>query len=254
MAHPGACGFPDASTAGAHGTLSAYTGSLVFSTTGQILQNVSINGCPLITARNVIFRNVSVFCNSRQSYMVETEGAADTGGLTIMEHVTMVCGPNVHGGTAFGDEFLVVTAADISHCENGGDANNVFTLQESYIHDMFKGDSVAPDPHTDGIQVWPGATNIKFLHNTVLMHNDNAAFTSGSPGPTQAHLAIERNLMDGGSYTVYCSNNVGTLKDNRFGPLGPNHTAPWEHADSCQNMTRSGNVLDTDNSPLSGLD
>ena len=226
----------------------------MFNTTGQVLHDVSISGCPVISARNVIFRNVSIFCNARQSYMVETTGAADTGGLTIMEHVTMVCGPNVHGGTAFGDEFLVVTAADISHCENGGDANNVFTLQESYIHDMFKGDSTAPDPHTDGIQVWPGATNIKFLHNTVLMHDDNAAFTSGTPAPTQAHLAIERNLMDGGSYTVYCSNNVGTLKDNRFGALGPNHTAPWQHTDRCQNMTRSGNVLDTDNSPLSGLD
>ena len=212
-----------------------------------------MNGCPQIRARNVVFNNVKVLCNSRQSYMIETQGVADTGGLTIMNHVTVICGANVHGGTAFGDEFLVVTAADVSHCENGGDANNVFTLQDSYIHDMFKGDSVAPDPHTDGIQVWPGATDIRFLHNTVLMHDDNAAFTSGSPSPTQAHLAIERNLMDGGSYTVYCSSNVGTLKDNRFGPLGPNHTAPWEHADQCQNMTRSGNILDTDGSPLSGL-
>jgi hypothetical protein len=249
-AHPGACGFPDASTAGAHGSLTAYTGSLTFGTNGVTLENVIITGCPLITAQNVTFRNVVINCNSHQSYVVETEGNADLGGTTSMIHVTVVCGAGMHGGTAFGDEFLFVDAADISHCENGGDANNVFTLSNSYIHDMFKGDSTAPDPHTDGIQVWPSASHIVFEHNTVLMTDDNATFTSGSGSPL-ANLFVDNNILVGGSFTVYCAHNVGTLQNNRWGPIFPGTGFPAGYTDGCEAMTKSGNVLDSTGQPIS---
>ena len=207
-----------------------------------------------MTARNVTFTNVVINCNSHQSYVMETAGAADTGGTTTVDHVTVVCGAGMHGGTAFGDERMTAKAVDISHCENGFDANEYFIVTDSYIHDMFKGDSTAPDPHTDGIQVWPATSTsgpILFNHNTVLMVNDNATFTSGSPNdPTfghgiQAMLTIDGNLLDGGSFTVYCSGNKGSLSNNRFGPIFPGTGFPAGYTSGCSTMgSRSGNVAD----------
>lgn len=248
--HPGACGYPDATTAGAHGSLPAYTGALKFTTAGMSVHDVTITGCPVISAQNVTFTNVVIHCNAHQSYVVDTQGAADSGGVTTMNHVTVVCGPGMHGGTAFGDNFLVVKAADISGCENGGDADNVFTLTASYIHDMFLGDDVATDPHTDGIQVWPGASNIVFTGNTVLMTGANATFTSGFPAGTVAHLKVEGNLLVGGSYIVYCANNVGTLSNNRFGPTFLGTGYPAGYTSNCGSMTRAGNVADPTGLPI----
>jgi hypothetical protein len=259
-AHPGQCGFPDATSTGAHGNLVAYTGSLTFSTTGATIHDVIINGCPVVTARNVAFSNVVINCNSHQAYVMETAGAADTGGTTTVDHVTVVCGANMHGGTAFGDERMTARAVNISHCENGFDANEYFIVTDSYIHDMFKGDSTAPDPHTDGIQVWPATSTsgpILFNHNTVLMVNDNATFTSGSPNdPTfghgvQAMLTIDSNLLDGGSFTVYCSGNKGSLSNNRFGPIFPGTGFPAGYTSGCSTMgARSGNIADVSGAPI----
>jgi len=257
VAHPGACGYPDAVSAGAHGTLAAYTGPLTISAAGTVVHDVTIAGCLLITGANTVLRNVVINCQT-PGYVVDTQGAAFISGETSFDHVTVVCPPAMHGGTAFGEQHLIAVAVDISHCENGFDADGDVSVTDSYIHDMFKGDSVAPAPHTDGIQVWPATSTsgpIVWRHNTVLMHDDNATFTSGSPNdPTFGHgiqsvLTIVNNLLDGGSYTVYCSGNTGSLTDNRFGPLGANHTAPWEHADSCGNMTSSGNIEDTTGLP-----
>jgi hypothetical protein len=245
VANPARCGFPSASTTGppASVALTAYKGPSTVTTAGTVIQNVTM-GCIEIAASNVTIRNAVITCDN-SSYAVLTSGSADSTGVTTVDHVRVVC--TGHGGTAFGDNRMAISYADVSHCENGGDADNNFSITYSYMHDMFKGDSVAPAPHTDGIQVWPGAQNIVFSHNTILMWDDNAAFTSGSPNGTSAQLTIEYNLLDGGSYTVYCSSNKGSLSFNRFGALGANHTAPWQHADSCQNMSVTGNVDDSGN-------
>jgi hypothetical protein len=250
VADPGGCGFPDASTTGPRpGTaLNRYTGPTKIVTAGTVIQNVTL-GCLEIDAANVTIRNAVIECDN-SSYAVLTGAVANTTGVTTVDHVRLVC--TGHGGTAFGDHRMAISFVDISHCENGGDADMNFSITESYIHDMFKGDSVIPEPHTDGIQVWPGAPNIVFSRNTVLVHDDNSAFTAGPPGGGPvAQLTIDDNLFDGGSYTAYCSSNAGSLSGNRFGPIGPNHTAPWGHTDSCATMTRTGNIEDATNQPIS---
>jgi hypothetical protein len=179
--------------------------------------------------------------------MVETAGS---GSLTI-EHSQLIC--TGHGNTAIGSQAINARWLDISHCENGFDANGNVAVRDSYIHNLFKGDSTNPDPHTDGIQVWPATATsgpIVWVHNTVLVKDDNAAFTSGAPNdPTYGHgiqsqLTIDGNLLDGGSYTVYCSNNKGSLSNNRWGPTFLGTGYPAGHTDRCGGMTRTGNVDD----------
>jgi hypothetical protein len=258
-AHPGACGFPDASTAGAHGTLATYGGSLNFTTPGAVVSNVAIAGCPRIRATNVMFSNVRIVC-SDPGYVVdngEARGGNDPYdvGTTVMDHVTVVCASAMHGGTAFGEARMSVRWADISGCENGGDADRDFEISQSYIHDMFLGDSVAPDPHTDGIQVWPHAANIVYDHNTVLMQGANASFTAGGGSPL-AQLTVTNNLLIGGNFEVYWSSNAGTLANNRFGDKGPGNgkqgISPFGYCSDCN--TASGNVLDSTGQPLSLAD
>jgi hypothetical protein len=249
VADPGACGFPTASTTGppAGVTLANYTGPSRITKAGTRIENVR-TGCLEIAAPDVTIHNAVIQCDN-SSYAVSTIGAADTTGMTTVDHVRLVC--TGHGGTAFGDNRMAISFVDISRCENGGDADATFSITDSYIHDMFHGDAVAPDPHTDGIQVWPGAPGIVFSRNTVLVRGDNAAFTAGRPeGGVVAHLTVEDNLFDGGSYTVYCADNAGSLSGNRFGPIGPNHTAPWGHVDRCATMTRTGNIEDATNQPI----
>jgi hypothetical protein len=244
VAHPGVCGYPDAASAGAHGTLAAYTGPTTITTAGAVIHDVSITSCLVVTAPNVTFRNVLIACNG-QPYLVDNGAirdgahAYDTGVMSF-DHVTLVCTGN--GGTAIGEARIAAVAVDISKCENGFDIDTNISLIDSYLHDLL----LDGNAHTDGVQLWPGANNITYRHNTVLAQGDTSAFITGG---NNANVVITGNLVDGGAYTIYCAGDIGVMSGNRFGPIGPNHTAPWGHTDNCGNMTSSDNIEDSTGQP-----
>jgi hypothetical protein len=244
IAHPGVCGYPDASSTGTPAgiALKTFTGTI---TAGTTYDGYAF-GCLSFKAANVTIRNSSVRC-ANNSYAIDS---LDTSGTFTIEHTTIVC-TGGSGGTAIGEDHVAARWVDISNCENGADANNVFSIRDSYIHDMLKN----PNLHTDGIQVWPGATNIVFVHNTVLMHNQgggqNSAFTSGGPGGgPQGHFVVTDDILDFGNYIVYWSGNAGVLANNRFGNLGSPGNAPFGYCDGCGTATKSGNVLDSTGAAL----
>ena len=243
VANPGVCGYPDATTTGAHGTLAPYTGPLNITVAGTVIQDVSITGCVTLMAPNTVFRNVRIAADC--SYLVDTPhngatGPAYSSGVNSFDHVTLFC--TGHGGTAIGEARILALNVDISGCENGFDLDDTITLQDSYIHDLLL-DGTA---HSDGIQVWAGATHVTLRHNTFLVQGDTSAFITGGLDPG---LVIADNLIDGGAFGVYCASGTGELTGNRFGPIGPNHTAPWGHTSDCGNMTASGNIEDTTGLP-----
>jgi hypothetical protein len=243
LADPGRCGYPDAASAGAHGTLAAYTGPTTINTAGLVIHDVSIMSCIVVNAPNVTFRNVRFAADC--PYVIDTgvkRGGNDAYdvGTTTFDHVTVICTGN--SGTAIGEARITALNVDISLCENGFDLDNIITVQDSYIHDLLLNDVA----HADGIQVWAGANNVVLRHNTFLVQGDTSAFITGGTDPG---LIITDNLLDGGAYTIYCANGTGQLTNNRFGPIGPNHTAPWGHTTDCLNMTRSGNIEDTTGLP-----
>jgi len=120
-----------------------------------------------------------------------------------------LAGNNCHN--AIGDGNFTVRRSEISGCENaaniGGD--NV-TFVDNYVHDL---DTTGPsyvwgnDPHTDGLQMSPGADNIVVRHNTI-----DPAPGGGVTSPiimgvngSQSDVWIEDNFLDGAgaSYAVY---------------------------------------------------
>ncbi len=259
-AHPGACGFPDAASTGAHGTLAPYTGPLRITTAGTVIADVTINGCVRVDAINVTFRNVRIACGPGPGFYLLDNGVVRGGndaydvGTTTLDHVTFDCLGS--GATAVGEARITATALDIGGgCENGFDIDRQVSVTDSYIHNLTQSGSF----DSDGIQVWPGAGNVVWRHNTVLTCcGDNSAMITGRPDGThpQINLTIDNNLMTGGNYTVYCQGNTGSLTNNRFGPLASSGATPFGYTSECAGLARSGNVLDTTGAliPLSQLE
>jgi len=120
-----------------------------------------------------------------------------------------LAGNNCHN--AIGDDNFTVRRVEISGCENaaniGGD--NV-TIVDSYVHDL---DTTGPsyvwgnEPHTDGLQMSPGADNIVVRHNTIDPAPGGgvtSAIIMGVNG-SQSDVWIEDNFLDGAgaSYALY---------------------------------------------------
>lgn len=249
-AAPGACGFPDATSTGAHGTLATYTGPSTITTPGLTIHDVSITKCLVVTAPNVSFRNVRIACNG-QPYLVDNGTVRDGAhaydvGQMAFDHVTLICTGGA--GTAIGEARVIAIAVDISGCENGFDLDTFLDVEDSYIHDMAHGGSL----HTDGAQIWPGATNILVRHNSILMCClDNSTLTIGHDGETPVTASIVSNLLVGGNFIVYCHFGSGELTSNRWGSLhSTDGNAPFGYTADCDGLTRSGNVLDATGAPL----
>ena len=145
---------------------------------------------------------------------------------------------------------------NISHCENGGDINQNFIVEDSYIHDMFNSAAA----HTDGLQfaahfengkIVPGSLNVTIRHNTIFGIGADGSFgtsaiITNSGGDT--NILIDANLLAGGAYTLYCeqnatgnnyrvTNNVFTRKfKSTVGSFGP--------STDCSDETQSGNTYD----------
>lgn len=244
LAQPSACGFPDATNTGASGSLVAMSGDMIITSPGAVIHDVAISGCVRVDAPNVTFHNVRITCASG-GYSVDNgvvrggNDAYDTG-TTTFDHVTIAC-PTA-GGTAIGEARIHAVAVNLSGCENGFDLDTEIVLEDSYVHDLAKGGTT----HSDGIQVWAGATNVVLRHNTMLVVGDTSAFITGGRDPG---LVITNNLLDGGAYTIYCAGNTGQLTDNRFGPIFPGTGFPAGHTTDCTSMTASGNVEDATGNP-----
>jgi hypothetical protein len=159
--------------------------------------------------------------------------------------------------TCNGDNGSAVTATsysllrvDIHDCENGLNVGGDVSLVDSWIHDMETDDGA----HTDGAQINQGATNVVIRHNTITVPTPGAtsAIISWNEGsPQQQNVAIDANLLSGGTYVLYCPRE-GTsdtrVTNNRFGVF------EFGYSDRCTGThvsAWSGNVVDADNSPLS---
>jgi hypothetical protein len=121
--------------------------------------------------------------------------------------------PNCHNG--IGSSNFTLRRTEITGCENGidiGSPGNV-TVIDSYIHDL---DTIGPSwvwgtsgPHTDGIQIGEGATNLIFRHSTIDPTSASGA-TSGiimftDSGTQNSNVWVEDSYIDGrgASYAIY---------------------------------------------------
>jgi len=123
---------------------------------------------------------------------------------------------------------LTLERVDIHDCADGFHPGDRSTIRDSYIHDLWLGTDAAgirvTDTHNDGVQVMSGS-HFVIEHNRIeIGHNENAAvFVKSDFGPI-TDVRIERNYLNGGSYTIFGSDTASaavtdvSIIGNIFGP------------------------------------
>lgn len=231
IAHPSACGWPDATNTGvpAGTALTVVNGDQTYRTAGQVISGLDIRGCVRIAAAGITIRNSRIACSG--GYVVDTE---INGAPLVLTDVTIDCGNSQ--GTGLGERNLIATRVNISRCVNGGDFDQQVTLTDSYIHDL----TGANGAHADGVQANANATGgTKLVHNTIdAAGSTTSAIITALPPPGTTNLTVERNLLRGGAFTLYCSNNPMIVTGNRFS------TFTYGPTDRCGVAKWSANVSD----------
>jgi hypothetical protein len=248
---PATSGFPDASNTGvpAGTALSAYTGPSTISTPNTVIDAKTI-GCIRVNAPGVIIRRSKVSCSS--GYAVYSSDGDYSGAPLTIEDSEIDC--NNNGATALGDANITARRVNIHGCENGGDINQNFTVQDSYIHDLYNSAAA----HTDGLQfasahlesgrLVSGSLNVTIQHNTIYgMGADGSFGTSAiiSNRGGDRDVLIENNLLAGGAVAIYCEQgatgtNYRVLNNafsQRFGPK----VGAYGPSTDCSDETQSGN-------------
>jgi hypothetical protein len=231
--------FPDAASTGPTGPLTVHSGDLTITSAGAVVENKDIRGCVMVKAAGVVIRNSRVAGDC--FYLINTYQVP--GDWLRVEDVDLVC---TDGGTAIGEERLTALRVDISGCENGFDINGQALIQDSYIHGMLQ-EGTAGDPHSDGAQLVPGATDVTFRHN----HFDMTLMATSSiisPSGTNAthDVLVENNLLMGGGYSLYCNQDgagdnyrvINNRFSTKYSPTG-GRAAPWTE---CGDEIVVGNV------------
>ena len=123
---------------------------------------------------------------------------------------------------------VTLVRVDIHDCTDGIHPGSNSSVVDSYIHDLWLGTDAAGVrvvmTHNDGIQLLAGS-HFVFEHNRIdIGHHQNAAiFVKSDFGPI-TDVRIDRNHLDGGSYTVFGGETTAgtvtdvSLTDNVFGP------------------------------------
>jgi hypothetical protein len=209
---PSSGGFPDASNTGVPaGTTLTPSGTLTVNVAGAVIDSRDVTGQVVVNAPNVTIRNSRVRSNAM--YAVESNST----GLLVEDseivNLPQAGHPNCHIG--IGNSNYTVLRTDISGCENGIGVDGNITMQDSYVHDL---DTVGPSwvfgdsgPHTDGVQISAGATDITLRHNTIdpTPGEDGAtsAIIMATSGTPNSDVHVEDNYIDGrgASYAIYAN-------------------------------------------------
>jgi len=209
---------------------------------GATIDGKDVHGCLVIGGAGVTIKNSKVHGDC--AYVIDNIGHPGTAVSIVDSEV--FCDPTANG-TAIGEEDVSLLRVNVHSCENGLDVNTRFTVKDSYVHDLYQSEAA----HTDGAQVWAGAQNLTFQHNTMFGSGPDGDGTSSiilphAPAGGAKDVLIDGNLFGGGAYSLYCvQDGPGTnvvVTNNRF-------TTRWEAKGGaygpwtdCEDETHSGNA------------
>ncbi|MDP9145773.1 MAG: hypothetical protein M3N43_13975, partial [Actinomycetota bacterium] len=220
--------------------------------------NRDVRGCITVGAPNVTIRNVKVTYSG--FYPIR---AFDHPGVVI-EDVEVNLGGNLNSG---GVEASEIRRAFI---HNGSDCGG-FNTDQVYEDNLC---SLGPDAnndgwadsasfcrrssaHFDGYQSGSLVQNITIRHNTIRNPcSQTSAILVGHVDGGSKNIVIDRNLVAGGGYTIYCEDRQQkvpmTLTNNRFARTFFRRAGYYGPTTACNgsNVTASGNVWDDTGAPL----
>ena len=190
--------YPDATTTGARGTLTNYTGNMRPTANGLVFQNLRFtDGDLILTGSGHTFRNCEFISNSYWPLRFDSE----TGVQSIIEDCTFKTGPTSQCG--MGGSNFAIRRCDISGPADGIKGFNNVLIEDNYVHDLY-GEAGS---HRDGIDC-EGTLNITIRHNTVLMPtSDTSCITvaryTNNGQYTFNNCLVENNLLAGAGYCIY---------------------------------------------------
>jgi hypothetical protein len=246
-------GAPDSGNTGvpAGTALAPYTGPRTISTPGTVVDSKAM-GCIRVTAPGVVIRRSKISCAG--GYAVYSKDGDYSGTPVLIEDSEIECGNGP--GTALGEANITARRVNIHGCENGGDINQNFVVQDSYVHDLYTGGSAHADGfqfasgHYENGQLVTGSLNVTISHNTIFgMGADgsfgNAAIISNRGG--DRNVLIENNLLAGGGYTIYCEQGATGINyrvlGNAFSRRFSQKIGFFGAATSCSDETQAGNYV-----------
>jgi hypothetical protein len=228
MPRPSACGYPDITNTGVTPgrPLAAVKGVVTLDRPGEVLENKQVTGAIVVTARDVIIRNVRlIITDPYYGISVKPDGDWNGAGANLLvDHVDI----DMHGE-------LGVKAI----------AFNGYTLRHAFLHDgadcaHFGADVTIEDSlcvlgpdangngwpdstrfcgspeHFDGFQT-NGAEDAVIRHDTV--RNPCAQTSAIALFGVVRNVIVADNLLTGGGYTLYCGSPNATdvrVTGNRF--------------------------------------
>jgi len=239
-------------------TLTAYSGPTTITSNGTIIDSKDITSCLLIQADNVIIRK-SRIRNDCSGGVIFNEG---TNLLVEDVEIDCVAGGVNNNGTGLTPANYTARRVNAYGCENVMWADNDVLIEDSYIHDILPYDPKT-DPHTDGVQLPGGASNITIRHSRIYgqylngSNFGNSAFTTGGG---VVNFLVEDNLMAGGGFTARCEGGGGNTNyrviNNRFSTIFVATVGGFGPVSECATnaTTYSGNVCHETGLPLTNCD
>lgn len=200
-------------------TLTSYTGPTTISTAGTVIDSKLITGCIVIKANNVVIKNSRL--QSRGCFFNILSDNDNTG--MQLTDVEIDGQGNSTGDSAINGGGFTCLRCNLHGTIDGAKAQSNVVFQDSYIHDLVN----TADSHNDGIQSL-GTTALTISHSTIIVKGaaTSAVILSTGSASDMRNIAIKRNLLAGGAYTVYGGYLKGTdvlsrvsnisITENRF--------------------------------------
>jgi hypothetical protein len=249
--------------------LSAYSGPTTITANNTVIDGKTFSGGVDIQASGVVIKNSvingSLTIDDAANYARSGNGTVPV--VTVLDSIIDCHGSQ--GSTGVGEAHYALKRVEIIRCENGLDMNQNILLEDSFVHNL--GDA-GSDPHSDGAQCaggrWngnayvDGARNLTLRHNTMygMSQNDTLFQTSAMicGSGTGGNITVDKNLLAGGAYTLYCVRNGPGLNfrvtDNHFSTKFKPSVGAFGPSDGCHDEIISGNVYHETGAPLSFSD
>lgn len=279
--------YPDTTNTGvpAGTSLTAYSGANPVTVNNTIIDSKTISATLEIRASGVVIKNSRIQVSDTFAILLDDSNAGFSNWSVTVQDSEIDCGGDPPGGvnnsTALGSAFITGRRLNIHGCENGGDVNQSFDVQDSYIHDLRQCSAAecgGDGSHTDGFQMSSchftpagsatcvsGVLNVTIKHNTIYSMKTGA----GTPEATEAfyttsaiisnpsgdtNVLIQNNILAGGAFTLYCEqSSTGTnyqVLDNRFSTRFKSTIGFFGPSSGCADETKSGNVYHETGLPI----
>ena len=174
--------------------LKAVTGPLYITRPGTVIDRRSVNGGIVVQANGVTIRNTKVTNGG-----IDFPGYWYPGARLTISHVTINCGGRP-GTSGIGEDGVTVDRTNISGCENGFDADQNFTITNTYVHDLVEPMDCTPcDPHTDGLQ---SAISSKLVLDHNVIYADHVPSGNAGGGTSAWIMGIQKAAATRSSRTT----------------------------------------------------